>query len=147
LPLEREAPALPFFETFRKGWRPERHSSAKHSLGKRAVTPFDRFIRIADRLGQVAAGSLLADLAIHKALGLAGVVMPYTRNEVAARSLLPAGFEWLPSTYSGGVVYAACRRSGIDGAWPYPPHGQWGATLALALCGAVMRANAALVKG
>jgi hypothetical protein len=76
------------------------------------VTPFDRFIRIADRLGEVTAGSLLADLTIHEALGLAGVVMPYTRNEAAARGLLPAGFEWLPSTYSSGTVYAACRRSG-----------------------------------
>jgi hypothetical protein len=56
------------------------------------------------------------------------------------------GFEWLPSTYAGRV-YAACRRSGIDGELPYPHHGQWGATLPLAKCGAEMRAHATLVKG
>jgi hypothetical protein len=111
------------------------------------VTPFDRFIRIAERLGEVTAGSLLADLAIHDALGLAGVVIPYTRNEAAARSLLPAGFEWLPPHYSGPVVYAACRWSGMNGERPYPHHGQWGSTLPLAMCGAVMRAHAGLVKG
>jgi hypothetical protein len=44
-------------------------------------------------------------------------------------------------------IYATCRRSGMDGEWPYPHHGQWGATLPLAMCGAVMRANAGLVKG
>jgi hypothetical protein len=72
--------------------------------------------------------------------------MPYTRNEAAARSLLPAGFEWLPFTYSGSTVYAACRRSGMDGEHRHPPHGQWGATLPLAMCGAAMRARAALAK-
>src|SRR3954470_5099539 len=112
-----------------------------------AQVSFNRLLRIADQLGQVPAGSLLADLAIHDALGLIGVAMPYTRNEAAARSLLPPGFEWLPSTYSGGAVYAACRRSGQDGEWPHPHHGQWGAALPLAMCGAVVRAYAGLAKG
>jgi hypothetical protein len=67
------------------------------SLGRR--TSFDRLICIADRLAEVTAGSLLADLAIHDALGLTGVVMPYTRNEAAARGLLPAGFEWYDNLY------------------------------------------------
>jgi hypothetical protein len=111
------------------------------------VTRFDRLIRIADRLGEVAAGSIEADRTIHDALGLAGPVQPYTREEAAARGLLPPGFEWRLPTYSSGKVYAACRRSGMDGEWPHPHHGQWGPTLPLAMCGAVMRANAALVKG
>jgi hypothetical protein len=106
-----------------------------------------RLLCIADRLGQVAAGSLLADVTIHDALGLAGPVLPYTREKTAARSLLPAGFEWMPFTYSSGTVYAACWRSGTEGEWPYPHHGQWGRTLPLAMCGAVMRAKAGMVKG
>ena len=52
----------------------------------------------------------------------------------------------LPATYTGGVVYTACRRSGVDGELPYPHHGQWGTTPPLTMCGAVMRAHAAQVK-
>jgi hypothetical protein len=74
-------------------------------------------------------------------------VLAYSREEPAARSLLPAGFEWRPPHYIGPLIYAACRRSGMDGEWPYPHHGQLGRTLPLAMCGAVMRACAALVKG
>jgi hypothetical protein len=111
------------------------------------VTSFDRLFRIANRLGQVPAGSLLADLAIHEALGLVGVAMPYTRNEAAARSLLPDGFEWMPSTYSGGTVYAACRRSGMDGEQRHPHYGSWATTLPLAMCGAAMWARAGMMKG
>jgi hypothetical protein len=70
----------------------------------------------------------------------------YTTQEEAARGLLPAGFEWIPIAFARGGVYVACRRSGLDGELPYPHHGQWGATLPLAICGAVMRAHAALVK-
>jgi hypothetical protein len=82
------------------------------------VTSFARlFIRIADRLAQVQAGSLEADRTIHAALGLAEPAPPYTREEAAARGLLPAGFEWMPPTYSGRTVYAACRRSGMDEEW------------------------------
>jgi hypothetical protein len=51
------------------------------------------------------------------------------------------------NTYASRQVYAACRRSGLDGEWPYPHYGLWGRTLPLAICGAVMRAYAALVKG
>jgi hypothetical protein len=50
--------------------------------------------------------------------------------------VLTPGFEWLPPHYSGALVYAFCRRCGMDGEWPYPHHGQWGATLPLAMCGA-----------
>jgi hypothetical protein len=69
-------------------------------------------------------------------------VQPYTHEVWAARDLLPAGFEWLPSTYSSGAVYAACRRSGTKGGWLHPHYGQWGRTVPLALCGAILRARA-----
>ena len=52
---------------------------------------FDRLIRIADRLGQVQAGSPAADQAIHQALDRSGPVLAYTEDEDAAQSLyLPA---------------------------------------------------------
>ena len=60
----------------------------------RAMTTFDHFIRITDRLGQVADGSPEADRTIHTAIGVEGTVQPYTTDETAARLLLPVGFEW-----------------------------------------------------
>jgi hypothetical protein len=107
-----------------------------------------RLLDIADRLAKVEAGSAAADTAIHAALGRAGPVLLYTQDEAAARGLLPDGFQWGQPTYSVGKVYAACRRSGTgaDGL-PHPHHGQWGATLPLAMCGAVIRARAGLAKG
>ena len=105
---------------------------------------FDRVIHIADRLGQVQAGSPAADQAIHQALDRSGPVLAYTVAEDAAQSLLPAGFELLPATFGGGAVYAACRRIGMDGELPHPHHGQWGTTLALAICGACLRVHAGL---
>ena len=74
----------------------------------------------------------------------AGTADDPTTAEDAAQSLLPAGFELLPATYAGGAVYAACRRSGMDGELPHPHHGQWGTTLPLAICGACLRAHAGL---
>ena len=65
-------------------------------------------------------------------------------HEDAAQSLLPAGFELLPAIFGGRAVYAACRRSGTDGELPHPHHGQWSTTLPLAICGACLRAYAAL---
>ena len=116
---------------------------------RRPLTPvdrmtFDRLIRIADRLGQVQAGSPAADLAIYETLNRSGPVLAYTVAEDAAQSLLPAGFELLPATYAGGVVYAACRRIGADGELPHQHHGQWGTTLPLAICGACLRVHAGL---
>ncbi|WP_169747573.1 hypothetical protein [Belnapia moabensis] len=108
---------------------------------------FDRLIRIADRLAKVEAGSAAADAAIHEALRLAWPVPLYTTDAAATRTLLPAGFEWMPTTHSGGWVYAPCRRSGLDGEWHYPHHGQFGRTLPLSMCGGVMRAWAMLAKG
>ena len=105
---------------------------------------FDRLIHIADRLGQVQAGSPAADQAIHQALDRSGPVLTYTTTEEAAQSLLPAGFELLPATFGGGAVYAACRRSGTDGKLPHPHHGQWCTTLPLAICAACLRAHAGL---
>ena len=112
------------------------------------MTAFDWFIRIADRLGQVQVqvGSFEADRTIHQALGRGETPAPYTTEEEAARGLLPAGFEWLEATYAGAAVYVACRRSGMDGEFLHPHHGQWGATLPLAMARAVMRAHAKLVK-
>ena len=108
---------------------------------------FDRLIRIADRLTKVKAASDIADRTIHVALGRSGPALSYTTDEAAARSLLPPGFEWMATTYAAGWVYAPCRRSGLDGEWPYPHHGQWGQTLPLAMCGAAVRAWAKLAKG
>ena len=105
---------------------------------------FDCLIRIAYRLGQVREGGPAADQAIHETLNLSGPVLAYTTAEDAARSLLAAGFELLPATYTGGAVYAACRRIGTDGELPHPHHGQWGATLPLAICGVCLRVHAGL---
>ena len=105
---------------------------------------FDRLIRIADRLGQVQAGSPTVDQVLHQTLDRSGPVLAYTTAEDAAQSLLPAGFELLPATYAGGAVYAACRRSGTDGELPHPHHGQWGTTLPLAISGACLRVHAGL---
>lgn len=110
------------------------------------MTTSDCLLRIADRLDDVEAGSPEADRAIHDALGREGPVFPYSRNEAAARLLLPEGFEWREGTYSGELAYASCCRQGLDEGFPYPRHGQWGRTPALAMCGAVLRAQAALVK-
>ena len=101
-------------------------------------------IHIADRLGQVQAGSPAADQAIHQALDRSGPVLTYTTAEDAAQSLLPAGFELLPATFGGGAVYAACRRIGMDGELPHRTMGSGGTTLPLTICGACLRAYAAL---
>jgi hypothetical protein len=109
---------------------------------------FARLIAIADRLGHVEAGSPEADFTIHRALGRAGPVQPYTRDEAAARSLLPDGFEWgTVPVYSDGAVYAACWRRGMgtDG-FPHPHYEQWGRSLPLAMCGAVVWAYAGLAS-
>ncbi len=95
----------------------------------------------------MSAGTPEADRAIHKALGRLGPDPSYTAGNAAAEELLPPGFEWMPATYSGALVYAACRRAGLDGEWSYPHHGQWGPTLPLAMCGAVLRAWAKLARG
>ena len=54
------------------------------------MTPFNRLIRNADRLGQVHAGSPEADRTIHEVIGRIGTALPYTTAEEAAHSLLPA---------------------------------------------------------
>ena len=110
------------------------------------MTTFDHLFRLADRLGKVEIGSLETDRAIHHALGREGPVLAYTHEEAAARTLLPDGFEWRENTYAGGRTYASCRRIGRVGGGSYPHHGQWGRTLPLALCGAVILAHAALMK-
>jgi hypothetical protein len=107
------------------------------------MTRFDRLIRIADRLGKVLEGSPAADQAIHDALARAGAPPPYTHDEAAALALLPTGFEVLPPLI-GRSIYAAVRRTGLYHGFPYGHHGQWGATGALALAGAILRARAAL---
>jgi hypothetical protein len=109
-----------------------------------APMPFERLIRIADRLRELRAGSAAADAAIHRALGLPGDPGAYTMDEAALRTLLPDGFEMYVSTGIGGAAYGVVTRAG-DRA--YPHHGQWGATPVLAMCGALMRAHAARVKG
>ena len=108
------------------------------------ATKRDQLLRIADRLGQVPAGSVAADETIHRALGRAGPAPPYTTDMTAARTLLPPGFVELEDpTYMADAVYAACRRAGIDrDGLPFPHHGGWGATMPLALCHAAARAQA-----
>ena len=103
------------------------------------VTRHDRLLRTADRLRRLHAGSATADAFIHEVLGLAGPVLPCTRDEAAARLLVPPGFEADWPTTIGRAVYGTVQRSGIgpDGL-PHPHHGQRGATL----CGAAMRARA-----
>ncbi|MBL6082558.1 hypothetical protein JMJ56_31835 [Belnapia sp. T18] len=111
------------------------------------MSPFDRLVRIADRLAVVKAGSAVADRTIHQAIDRSGPVPPYTTDEAAARTLLPSGFEWITATFAAGRVYAPCRRSGRDAdTLPFPHHGQWGRTLPLSMCGAAMRAWALLAK-
>jgi hypothetical protein len=68
-----------------------------------AVTPFERFLRYADRLGKLPAGSAAADAALHRALGLPGEPRPYTRDETALRTLLPDGFEMYIATTLAGA--------------------------------------------
>jgi hypothetical protein len=109
-----------------------------------APASFGRLIRIADRLRELPAGSAAADAAIHRALGLPGEPRAYTTDEAALRTLLPDGFEMYVSIGVADAVYGVVTRAGDR---DYPHHGQWGATPVLALCGALMRAHAAWVKG
>jgi len=109
-----------------------------------APASFGRLIRIADRLGELPAGSAAADAAIRPPLGLPGEPRPYTTDEAALRMLLPEGFEMYISPGLASAVYGVVTRAGDRG---YPHHGQWGATPVLAMCGALMRAHAARVKG
>jgi hypothetical protein len=102
---------------------------------------------MASRLGKVPAGSTETDKAIHEALGRTGPTLVYTTVKSAAEEPLPPGFEWRDAVYAAGQAYASCKRIGMDGAYPYPHHGQWSATEPLAMCGAVLRARAMLAKG
>ena len=115
--------------------------------GANLLTRYDRLLGIADHLGKTATGSLLADEAIHEAVGRLGPVQPYTTSEASARTLLPPGFEWVAITPSAGWIYAPCRRAGIDAkGLPYPHHGQWAQTIPLSLCAGVLRTWAMLVR-
>ena len=109
-----------------------------------AVTSFERFLRIADCLRELPAGTAAADAAIHRALGLPGEPGAYTSDEAALRTLLPEGFEMRTSIEADGKIYGSVTRAGDR---DYPHHGQWGATPVLAMCGALMRACAAWAKG
>ena len=105
-----------------------------------------RLARVANRLGELEAGSAEADAAIHRALGRTAPAPSYTTDEGAARSLLPDGFEWLEPVHSAGVVYVACRRSGMDGEFSYPHHGASGRTALLAACAAALRAHSSILR-
>ena len=86
--------------------------------------------------------------AIHEAVGLTGLTLPYTTDEVAARTLVLPGFEWMPTTYFAGWVYAPCRRAGLEAdGMLYPHQWQWRRTLPLSMCGSVIRAWVKLAKG
>ena len=109
------------------------------------LTRYDHLLRVAARLGKVEAGSFMADVTIHEVLSLAGPVLAYTKDEEAARTLLPSGFEWIDITPTAGWIYAPCRLAGADqDRMAYPHHGQWGRTIPLSLCGGVLRAWAML---
>jgi hypothetical protein len=103
------------------------------------VTRSEEMLHLADRLGQVERGGAGADLSLHLLLGLEGDVMPYTRQPALAFELLPLLYAWLPARRSDERIYMACRR--IDGTLL---HRQWARTLPLAMCGALLRAHAAL---
>ena len=103
------------------------------------MTRSEGLLHLADRLGQVERGGAGADLSLHLALALEGEVMPYTRRAELAWDLLPERYAWLPPIRSGDRVYMACRRAD-DGLL----HRQWARTLPLAMCGALLRAHAAL---
>ena len=111
------------------------------------LTRYDHLLRVAARLGKVEAGSFMADVTIHEVLSLAGPVLAYTKDEEAARTLLPSGFEWIDITPTAGWIYAPCRRAGVgDDGLPFPHHGQWCRTIPLSLCGGVLRAWAMLER-
>jgi hypothetical protein len=103
------------------------------------VTRIEEMLHLADRLGQVERGGAGADLSLHLVLGLEGDVMSYTRQPALAYELLPLLYAWLPPRRSDERIYMACRRT--DGAML---HRQWARTLPLAMCGALLRAHAAL---
>ena len=103
-----------------------------------------QLLRVADRLGKLEEGSVEADQAIHAALRLRGEPARYTRRGEEALRLMPVGFEVVPGAITGVRVYAACRRKAVRGGQPGPVHGQWAAAFPLALCGAVLRARAAM---
>jgi hypothetical protein len=107
----------------------------------RGMTRLEEMLHLADRLGQIERGSAGADLSLHLALDLEGDVMPYTRQPALAFELLPRPYAWLPARRSDERIYMACRR--LDGAML---HRQWARTLPLAMCGALLRAHAALAS-
>jgi hypothetical protein len=84
------------------------------------VPPYARFLAIADRLRRLTAGSAEADNYIHRALGRAGPVLPYTRDEAAARLLLPPGFDCDWPTSIAGEIYAVVWRKGLLDGLLYP---------------------------
>ncbi len=103
------------------------------------MTRGEDLLHLADRLGQVERGGGGADLSLHLALALEGDVLPYTRQAGLASGLLPQRYAWLPPIRSGDRVHMACRQT--DGGLL---HRQWACTLPLAMCGALLRAHAAL---
>lgn len=105
------------------------------------MTRIEEMLHLADRLGQVERGGAGADLSLHLALGLEGDVMPYTRQAALAFELLPAAYAWVPPIRSGERIYMACRRMDVA-----VLHRQWARTLPLAMCGALLRAHAALAR-
>jgi hypothetical protein len=111
------------------------------------ASSYARLLAFADRLHDLPAGSAAADVAIHEALGRSGAAPPYTRDDAAARSLLPAGFEEIPGAFStAGRVSAGLRRCGLHEGLPHSAHSQAGATSPLAFCGSALRAWAMLVR-
>ena len=88
----------------------------------------------------------LAGAGLELALGDSPIIPVVLGDEAAALVLLPPGFEADWPTSIAGEVYAAVWRRGLLDGLPHPHHGQWGATCALALCGAVLRAWAKLEK-
>jgi hypothetical protein len=127
-------------------WTDEGSELHADGVEGQAMIISDHLLRVADWLSQVELGSPEADCTIHRALGRKGPVLAYTRNEAATRLLLPDGFEWRTDTYSSRLVYVSCGRTGLDGGFPHPRHKQWGRTLPLAMCGAVLRAYSQLAR-
>lgn len=99
-------------------------------------------LRIANWLSKAERGNAVVDCIIHQALGRPDLMPPpYTTDVAVAQELLPAKFEWLDPVHVVGMVYARCRRIGLDGDLQHPHSSQWGRTLALAMCGAAIRGH------
>ena len=100
------------------------------------VDPADFHFRVASRLSKLPAASRVADETIHRALGRSGEAPCYTADFETAQLVMPPGYRAQNMTsLANGQVYVAVW------AGDKPHVGQWGATEAIASCGAALHAQ------